>query len=75
MSNLQDQQVKKPQSSLTYFSIGIALFAVWFSVYSIIEPMAKFITYDVFSINKNTPIGDSIEFFCMTQRKFSYFLS
>lgn len=63
MSNLQDKQVKKPQSSLTYFSIGIALFAVWFSVYSIIEPMAKFITYDVFSINKNTPIGDSIEFF------------
>lgn len=46
-----------------YFGTGIAVFSLWFFIYSIILPFAQWLTYDVFSIHKGAPLGDSVEFF------------
>lgn len=63
-----DTQRLKTQDSLIgkkvrYFGTGIAVFVLWFFIYSIILPFAQWLTYDVFSIHKGTPLGDSVEFF------------
>ena len=63
-----DTQQPKKQHSLMgkkvrYFGTGIAVFSLWFFIYSIILPFAQWLTYDVFSIHKGAPLGDSVEFF------------
>lgn len=63
-----DTQRLKTQDSLIgkkvrYFRTGIAVFVLWFFIYSIILPLAQWLTYDAFSIHKGTPLGDSVEFF------------
>ena len=45
------------------FGIGIAALALWWAVYSVIVPLSQWLTYDLFSIGKGTPLGDSVEFF------------
>lgn len=65
------QKPVSPQSSAgsaevnktRYFGIGIVALALWWGVYSIIVPFSQWITYDLFSIGKGTPLGDSVEFF------------
>ncbi|MFR8054152.1 MAG: permease [Bilophila wadsworthia] len=46
-----------------YFGIGIAALVLWSAVYSVIVPLSQWLTYDLFSIDKGTPLGDSVEFF------------
>ena len=45
------------------FGIGIAALGLWWAVYSVIVPLSQWLTYDLFSIGKGTPLGDSVEFF------------
>ena len=37
--------------------------ALWLLLYSIIIPLSQWITYELFSIGKSTPIGAAVEFF------------
>ncbi len=46
-----------------YFGIGIAALVLWWWGYSIIVPFSQWLTYDLFSIGKSTPMGDAVEFF------------
>ena len=46
-----------------YFGIGIAALALWWAAYSVIAPLSQWLAYDLFSIGKGTPLGDSVEFF------------
>ena len=45
------------------FGIGIVALGLWWAVYSVIMPLSQWLTYDLFSIGKGTPLGDSVEFF------------
>ena len=50
-------------NKVRYFGIGIAALALWWAVYSVIVPLSQWLTYDLFSLGKGTPMGDSVEFF------------
>nr|WP_308775637.1 permease [uncultured Bilophila sp.] len=36
---------------------------VWWVAYATVVPLSQWITYDLFSLDKGTPLGDSVEFF------------
>ncbi|WP_374047695.1 permease [uncultured Bilophila sp.] len=46
-----------------YFGIGIVACIVWWVAYATVVPLSQWITYDLFSLDKGTPLGDSVEFF------------
>lgn len=37
--------------------------ALWWALYSVIVPLSQWLTYEVFSLGRGTPMGDSVEFF------------
>ena len=46
-----------------YFGMAAVALALWLLLYSIIIPLSQWITYELFSIGKSTPIGAAVEFF------------
>ncbi|MCR4667632.1 MAG: permease [Desulfovibrio sp.] len=50
-------------NKIRYFVICIVLFALWCSAYSVIGPFSQWVTYGLFSVEENTPLADSVEFF------------
>lgn len=50
-------------NKVRYFGIGIVACIVWWVVYATVVPFSQWITYDLFSLDKGTPLGDSVEFF------------
>lgn len=50
-------------NKVRYFGIGIVACVVWWVVYATVVPLSQWITYDLFSLDKGTPLGDSVEFF------------
>lgn len=50
-------------NKVRYFGIGIVACIVWWVVYATVVPLSQWITYDLFSLDKGTPLGDSVEFF------------
>ncbi len=59
----QTPSVPSHVNKLRYFGIGIAALMLWSAVYSVIVPLSQWLTYDLFSIGKGTPLGASVEFF------------
>ena len=50
-------------NKIRYIVIGIVALAVWWVVYSGIVPLSQWIAYDLFPLEKGSPLGDSVEFF------------
>ena len=59
----QSPSIPSQVNKTRYFGIGIAALVLWSAVYSVIVPLSQWLTYDLFSIDKGTPLGDSVEFF------------
>ena len=59
----QSPSIPSQVNKTRYFGIGIAALVLWSAVYSVIVPLSQCLTYDLFSIDKGTPLGDSVEFF------------
>lgn len=59
----QTPSVTAEVNKIRYFGIGIAALVLWWVVYAFIVPLSQWMTYDLFSIGKDTPLGDSVEFF------------
>ena len=59
----QSPSIPSQVNKTRYFGIGIAARVLWSAVYSVIVPLSQWLTYDLFSIDKGTPLGDSVEFF------------
>ena len=59
----QSPSIPSQVNKTRYFGIGIAALVLWSAVYSVIVPLSQWPTYDLFSIDKGTPLGDSVEFF------------
>ena len=53
----------EPVNKFRYFGIGAAATALWIAVYSQIETLAQWISFDVLSLGRATPLGDAAEFF------------
>ncbi len=49
--------------SIRYFVTVILALLLWFALYSVIEPTAQKITFDLLSLKKGSPAGDAVEFF------------
>ena len=49
--------------SIRYFVTAILALLLWFALYSVIEPTAQKITFDLLSLKKGSPAGDAVEFF------------
>ena len=59
----QSPSIPSQVNKTRYFGIGIAALVLWSAVYSVIVPLSQWLTYDLFSIDKGTPLGDSVECF------------
>ena len=59
----QSPSIPSQVNKTRYFGIGIAALVLWSAVYSVIVPLSQWLTYDLFSIDKGTPLGASVEFF------------
>ena len=59
----QSPSIPSQVNKTRYFGIGIAALVLWSAVYSVIVPLSQWLTYDLFSIDKGTPLWDSVEFF------------
>ena len=59
----QSPSIPSQVNKTRYFGIGIAALVLWSAVYSVIVPLSQWLTYDLFSTDKGTPLGDSVEFF------------
>ena len=59
----QSPSIPSQVNKTRYFGIGIAALVLWSAVYSVIVPLSQWLTYDLLSIDKGTPLGDSVEFF------------
>ena len=59
----QSPSIPSQVNKTRYFGIGIAALVLWSAVYSVIVPLSQWLTYDLFSIDKGTPLGGSVEFF------------
>ena len=59
----QSPSIPSQVNKTRYFGSGIAALVLWSAVYSVIVPLSQWLTYDLFSIDKGTPLGDSVEFF------------
>lgn len=46
-----------------YFAIGMAALFLWGALYANIVSVANWLAYDLFSLQKKTPLGDAVEFF------------
>lgn len=53
----------KEMSRVKYFGIGLLAFGVWFALYSVLLPMASWLTYEVLGFEPNSGFGMSLEFF------------
>lgn len=53
----------KKINKIKYLGISIVALALWWALYSAIVPLSQWLTYEVFSLGKGTPMGDSVEFF------------
>ena len=50
-------------SRLRYFGIGAAALVLWGALYSVIEPLSRWITQSVFRLDAASPLGAAVEFF------------
>ena len=50
-------------SRLRYFGIGVAALVLWGALYSVIEPLSRWITQNVFCLDAASPLGAAVEFF------------
>ena len=48
---------------LRYFGIGAAALVLWGALYSVIEPLSRWITQNVFCLDAASPLGAAVEFF------------
>lgn len=74
-TSLQQHHETREINKIRYIVIGIVALAVWWVVYSGIVPLSQWIAYDLFPLEKGSPLGDSVEFFFMTRQRFSFCLS
>lgn len=59
----------KKVNKMQYFGTGLVAIALWGAVYAVIAPCSQWLTYDLFSLERGTPLGDAIEFFCYDTAK------
>lgn len=50
-------------NKVRYFGTGLFLLLLWTAAYLAIEPAAQKIAWDLFSLDKGTPLGGAVEFF------------
>ncbi|MEG1610621.1 MAG: permease, partial [Bilophila sp.] len=50
-------------NKVRYFGTGLAALAVWWAAYSFILPVSQWLTYDLFPLERGTPLAASVEFF------------
>ena len=62
-TSLQQHHETREINKIRYIVIGIVALAVWWVVYSGIVPLSQWIAYDLFPLEKGSPLGDSVEFF------------
>ena len=55
----QAADVNKPR----YFGIGAAALALWAALYSVIQPLSRWLTQGVFRLDAASPLGAAVEFF------------
>lgn len=53
----------KEMSRVKYFGIGLLAFGVWLALYSVLLPMASWLTYEVLGLEPNSKFGMFLEFF------------
>ncbi len=58
----QPREIKGPGKA-RYVVVAVVALALWWIVYSGIVPLSQWIAYDVLSLEKGSPLGDSVEFF------------
>ena len=58
-----DDHPPEPLNKVRYFGIGAAALALWWALYSLIVPLAQWLTYDLFALGKGSPRGAAVEFF------------
>ena len=49
--------------SIRYFVTAILALLLWYALYSVVEPSAQKITFDLLGLKKGSPAGDAVEFF------------
>lgn len=62
----QQAVVSEPSPAVNkvrYFGTGLAALAVWWAAYSFILPVSQWLTYDLFPLERGTPLGASVAFF------------
>lgn len=59
----------KKVNTVQYFGTGLVAIALWGAVYAVIAPCSQWLTYDLFSLERGTPLGGAIEFFCYDTAK------
>jgi len=52
-----------PKSSLLLFAKGLFVFFLWLGSYAAAAPLARWLTYELFSFSKGSALGHSVEFF------------
>lgn len=62
-TSLRQHHETREINKIRYIVIGIVALAVWWVVYSGIVPLSQWIAYDLFPLEKGSPLGDSVEFF------------
>lgn len=55
----QPEQVNR----IRYFGVGLVALVLWGAVYSVIVPLSQWLTHDLLSIGRGTPLGDAVAFF------------
>ena len=60
---MTDAHPPEPLNKVRYFGIGAAALALWWALYSLIVPLAQWLTYDLFALGKGSPRGAAVEFF------------
>ncbi len=67
MENLMNKaDVNTPDNELNklkYFGIGVICILMWYAVYSIVKPLATWLTFDLFGLEQGSELALSVEFF------------
>ncbi|MBU0675905.1 MAG: permease [Proteobacteria bacterium] len=53
----------KPRSTSTQIILGLLGIGVWYTVYYQLEPLSRYLTYDLIGLGKDSHLGASIQFF------------
>ncbi len=57
--DIADSELNK----VSYFAKGLIIALVWFALYSIIEPLANYLTFNIFGLEEGKELALAVEFF------------